>query len=68
MCSKPCQVRNYRWAAFLFVLSQLTVVILAQQTEALRQEDQTDYYSRWLDEDVVYIITPQERGGLLETD
>ena len=63
MCSKPCQVRNYRWAAFLFVLSQLaTVVILAQQTEALRQEDQTDYYSRWLDEDVVYIITPQERG------
>lgn len=30
--------------------------------EALRQEEQQDYYQRWLKEDVVYIITDEEEA------
>lgn len=30
--------------------------------EQRRSEEALDYYKKWLDEDVVYIITPEERG------
>lgn len=32
------------------------------QDEDLRQEEAEDYYDKWLNEDVVYIITAEERG------
>lgn len=35
---------------------------LFAQTEKLRQEEAEDYYRKWLREDVVYIITPEEKG------
>lgn len=38
-------------------------VAVAQTTEqALRQEEEQDYYQKWLEEDVVYIISPEERS------
>jgi len=36
-------------------------LISAQQDEALQQEEQEDYFQKWLDEDVIYIITDEER-------
>ncbi len=30
--------------------------------DALRQEQEEDYYRKWLEEDVVYIISPEERA------
>ena len=32
-----------------------------KDTRDLKQEESQDYYSKWLNEDVVYIITPEER-------
>jgi GWxTD domain-containing protein len=32
------------------------------KSEKRRQEESEDYYSKWLNQDVVYIITPEERG------
>ncbi|MFB3902825.1 MAG: GWxTD domain-containing protein [Acidobacteriota bacterium] len=34
----------------------------AQDTEALRREESQDYYKKWLKEDVVYIITDDEKA------
>lgn len=34
----------------------------AVEQDALRQEDERDYYRKWLDEDVVYIVTREERA------
>ncbi len=33
-----------------------------KDTRDLKQEESQDYYSKWLNEDVVYIITPEERS------
>ncbi len=32
------------------------------QKQSLQDEESQDYYSKWLNEDVVYIITPEERS------
>jgi len=42
---------------------QVSSSLCAQDSkqEALQQEEQQDYYSKWLNEDVVYIITEEER-------
>ncbi|GAB4239492.1 MAG: hypothetical protein Kow00109_14300 [Acidobacteriota bacterium] len=37
-----------------------------QTTGAETQEEMRDYYRRWLEEDVVYIITPEERDVFLK--
>lgn len=43
---------------------------LAQDDDQLRSEEATDYFEKWLKEDVVYIIMPDERDvfGKLTTD
>ncbi len=45
------------FSAFTF----LGVFSLAQDREALQREEAESYYSRWLNEDVVYIISDEER-------
>ena len=52
-----------------FVLLSLFLVLLPVQAKekkrddrAVLQEEQEDYYKKWLKEDVVYIITDEERG------
>ncbi|HLV00288.1 MAG TPA: hypothetical protein VKZ59_03420, partial [Acidobacteriota bacterium] len=49
------------------LLSTVTILVLSSATaqsdeQALRQEEEQDYYKKWLDEDVVYIISPEERS------
>lgn len=36
--------------------------LAAQDRSDLRQEEGEDYYRKWLNEDVVYILTPEERA------
>jgi GWxTD domain-containing protein len=33
-----------------------------QRSQTLRQEERQDYYQKWLNEDVVYLISDEERG------
>ena len=54
--------RHALLGSFLFLVCSAVVVGLwAQDASALRQEESQDYYRKWLDEDVVYIITEEER-------
>jgi GWxTD domain-containing protein len=54
--------RHALLSGFLFLVCSAVVVGLwAQDASALRQEESQDYYRKWLDEDVVYIITEEER-------
>ena len=46
----------------LFLLTPATAAILPAQRDALRQEEREDYYKRWLERDVIYIITPEEQS------
>lgn len=46
--------------AFAFVLSHASSAS-QQKEEKLRQEEIKDYYEKWLNQDVVYIITDEER-------
>ncbi len=36
--------------------------VLHAQRDSLRQEEREDYYKGWLDRDVIYIITPEEKS------
>ena len=46
----------------LLLLASANAFALPAQQDALRQEEQEDYYQRWLDRDVIYIITPEEKS------
>ncbi len=46
----------------LFPLAPVTAANVPAQQDALRQEEREDYYKRWLDRDVIYIITPDEKS------
>ncbi len=49
----------------LFLASTLaasTASAFQDQAGKSRQEEQTDYFKKWLQEDVVYIISPEERA------
>jgi GWxTD domain-containing protein len=49
------------WVALVFFMPALTALRAQDKKKDLRQEESVDYYDKWLNEDVVYIITPQER-------
>ena len=57
---------------FLLLLGLFTVhsSALAFQSDQVAAEESQDYYKKWLDEDVKYIITDEERSvfGKLQTD
>jgi GWxTD domain-containing protein len=46
---------------FLLLISFSSGIIVAQENEALIQEEQEDYFKKWVDEDVIYIISDEER-------
>jgi len=48
----------------LFFLAFLAhcLPVNAQENETLQQEEQEDYFDKWLNEDVIYIITDDERA------
>jgi GWxTD domain-containing protein len=46
----------------LLVLVSGSLAALQRPSKAQRQEEKKDYYKTWLDEDVVYIITADERA------
>lgn len=39
----------------------VSVAVPAQDSRQLRQEESVDYFSKWLEEDVVFIISPEEK-------
>jgi GWxTD domain-containing protein len=59
------------WGNRWFVTASLTVLLVlslhpgqegqAQQAEQRKQEEAVDHYKRWLDQDVAFIITDEER-------
>lgn len=64
-----------RITGFLFFLLAFVLSVVAatgslsgapperqEDSRALKQEESENYYGKWLNEDVVYIITPEERG------
>lgn len=57
--SRPLQI-------FLLAAASLSLAFLsaapAEQAGQVRDEERTDYFRKWLNEDVVYIITEEERG------
>ena len=53
--------RSVPWVALVFFIPALTAFRAQDKKKDLRQEESVDYYDKWLNEDVVYIITPQER-------
>ena len=62
----PSQRSSALTLATLFFVFSLTA--LAQKDEKkpaqLQKEEQLDYFKKWLEEDVVYIITPEEKEVL----
>ena len=46
----------------LCILVVLCSVAAAQNSKRVSQEEQEDYYSKWLKEDVYWIISEEERG------
>ncbi len=51
-----------RWAAILLLLSLVSVQSTVGQDDKARQEESQDYFKKWLDQDVKYIITDEERS------
>jgi GWxTD domain-containing protein len=51
-------------SGFLVVLILIsgTLAALQRSSKAQRQEEKQDYYKSWLDEEVVYIVTAEERA------
>jgi len=49
------------WLLVLLSLIGIGLVFGQESPTVLQQEESTDYYKKWLDEDVVYIITEDER-------
>ena len=49
-------------APLLLSLAPVSALVLLAQPDPLRQEEREDYYKRWLDRDVIYIITPDEKS------
>ena len=45
----------------LLGLAPVSAFVLHAQQDSLRQEEREDYYKRWLERDVIYIITPEEK-------
>ena len=43
-------------------LTPATAAALPTPQDAPQQEEREDYYKRWLDRDVIYIITPEEKS------
>lgn len=46
----------------ILLLASAGVFTLPAGQDALPQEEREDYYKRWLDKDVIYIITPEEKS------
>jgi GWxTD domain-containing protein len=46
----------------LVPVAVVPMFLVAQSRDALRLEEEEDYFKRWLTEDVVYIITPEEKA------
>ena len=46
----------------LLGLAPVSAFVLHAQQDSLRQEEREDYYKRWLERDVIYIITPEEKS------
>lgn len=54
--------RSLLIVAFFILIATSAASAGWQEDEQLRQEEAVDYYEKWLKEDVVYIITPEERA------
>ncbi len=48
--------------ALFFLADPVFPAATQKDAERRRQEEQENYFKKWLDEDVVYIITPEERS------
>lgn len=59
-------IRILFFLSLIALFSPLLPAAVAQenkeQAEALRQEEQEDYYQKWLKEDIVYIVSPEEKA------
>lgn len=54
-----------RFSALLLVIALLSCSLVAQDNSAPKTSVPTDIYQRWLNEDVAYIIAPEERAAYL---
>ncbi len=55
------------WASSIFLAWAFASLLAAAPQQATqRQEEAADYYRKWLEEDVVYIITAEERDVFLK--
>lgn len=53
-----------RYHRFILLACMLTLTLptAAQDEDALRREEADDYYEKWLNQDVVYIVSEEERA------
>jgi len=67
------QTGDDRWGGYFFLQFRVAILLLAvlgshllfvnaQEDEALLQEEQEDYFEKWLNQDVLYLISDEERA------
>ncbi len=61
-CVSPSRAIN----SILWILTFCLLAVPAYPAAQKRQEEKQDYFKKWLEEDVLYIITPEERSVFLK--